>query len=93
MSAMPAEPDPGPLDPVRILHSLPQPEHSAFLTAYRQAVTAAADPEGFSALLRLLRLWAMRAVAVAAPGYADARAAARGPVTGGLPLDSAIRGG
>jgi hypothetical protein len=89
---MPAEPDPGPLDPVRILRSLPQPERSTFLTAYRQAVSAAADPEGFSELLRLLRLWAMRAVAVAAPGYAEARAAARGPVAGGMPLDGAIPG-
>lgn len=90
---MPAEPAPGPLDPVQILHSLPQSEHGAFLAAYRQAVGAAADPEGFSALLRLLRLWAMRAVAVAAPGYDSARAAARGPVAGGMPLDSVTRGG
>jgi DnaJ-domain-containing protein 1 len=90
---MPAEPHPGPLDPVRILHSLPQAERDTFLAAYRQAVTEAADPDGFSGLLRLLRLWAMRTVAVASPGYAEARAAARGPVTGGMPLDSATCGG
>lgn len=92
VTAMPAEPAPGPLDPVRILRSLPQPEHDTFLAAYQQAVTDAADPAGFSALLRLLRLWALRAVAVAAPGYAEARTAARGPVAGGMPLGSATRG-
>jgi uncharacterized protein DUF6247 len=86
---MPAEPGRGPLDPVRILQSLPQQERDAFLDAYRQAVAAAEDPEGFSELLRLLRLWAKRAVAVAAPGYAAARAAARAPVAGGMPLDGA----
>jgi hypothetical protein len=86
---MPAEPDRGRLDPVRILHSLPQQEQDAFLTAYRRAVTAAEDPEGFSELLRLLRLWAKRAVAIAAPGYTEARAAARGPLNGGILLDSA----
>lgn len=90
---MPAEPDRGRLDPVRILHSLPQQERDAFLTAYRQAVTAAEDPEGFSGLLRLLRLWAKRAVAVAAPGYTEARATARGPLAGGMPLDTASSGG
>lgn len=93
MSAMPAEPDPGPLDPVRILRSLPQAERDTFLAAYRRAVSAADDPDGFSGLLRLLRLWSMRAVAVTAPGYAEARTAARGPLTGGMPLDSVARGG
>jgi hypothetical protein len=85
---MPAEPDRGLLDPVRILHSLPGQEQGAFLAAYRQAVAAAADPEGFSELLRLLRLWSKRAVAIAAPDYTEARIAARGPVVGGILLSS-----
>ena len=61
---MPAESETGRLDPVRILRSLPQPEQGAFLDAYRQAVTAAQDPEGFVGLMRLLRMWSLRAAAV-----------------------------
>lgn len=56
MSAMPAGPAPSPLDPVRILAALPEDDREPFLAAYREALTAAADPEGFSDLLRLLRL-------------------------------------
>ena len=93
MSALPTEPQRGPLDPVRILHALPEQEQDAFLSAYRLAVAAAADPEGFSELLRLLRLWAKRALAVADSGYAEARAAARGPLAGGKSLDSVTSGG
>jgi hypothetical protein len=91
---MPADPAPSPLDPVRILHSLPEHEHGAFLAAYRQAVTAAAadpDPEGFGELLRVLRLWSGHALLAAQPGYAEAREAARRPASGVLLLDDVVR--
>jgi hypothetical protein len=88
---MPAEPAPGPLDPVRILHSLPQSDRDPFLTAYRQALANAADPEGFGELLRLLRLWSGHALMAAQPGYQEAREAARRPVSGGMLLDDVVR--
>ena len=92
VSAMPAEPAPSPLDPVQILHSLPEHERGAFVAAYRQALGAAADPEGFGELLRLLRLWSGHALLAAQPGYDEARQAARRPVSGGMLLDDIVRG-
>ena len=62
-----------------------------FLDAYREAVAGAADPEGFSALLRLLRLWSGHALLASQPGYAEAREAARRPVPGGMLLDDVVR--
>jgi hypothetical protein len=92
MSAMPAEPTPSPLDPVQILAALPPgEERDAFRAAYRQAVAAAQEPQGFAALLRLLRLWSMRAAVVREPWYAEAREHARGPVDGGMLLDDFLR--
>jgi hypothetical protein len=85
MSALPADPPPSPLDPVRILAVLPESERDDFLAAYRQALAAAADPAGFSAPLRLLRLWSMRAVVVNEPWYAKA------PLEGGMFLDDLQR--
>jgi hypothetical protein len=91
MSAAPAEPPPSPLDPVQILRALPESDRDDFLAAYREAHARAADPAGFAALLRLLRLWSMHAVAAAQPGYADAREAAMGPVSGGMFLEDLLR--
>jgi hypothetical protein len=88
---MPAEPAPSPLDPVQILHSLPEHEHGAFLDAYRQAVAAAADPEGFSELLRMLRLWWGHSLMAARPGYQEAQEAVLRPVAGGMLLDDIAR--
>jgi hypothetical protein len=79
------------LDPVRILHALPESERGAFLDAYREAHAGAADPAGFAALWRLLRLWSMHAVVAAEPGYAEAREAAGGPVSGGMLLEDLLR--
>lgn len=90
MSAMPAEPDRGRLDPVRILNALPESERGAFLAAYHQAVTAAADPERFAGLLRL---WSMRAAVVSEPWYAKAREHARGPSTAGCPSKTSSAAG
>lgn len=76
VSAMPADTPPSPLDPVRILADLPESDRELFLAAYRQALADAADPEGFSELLRMLRLWWGHSLMAAQPGYAEAREAA-----------------
>jgi hypothetical protein len=91
VSALPAEPPPSPLDPVRILDSLPESDRDAFLAAYREAHAAAADPEGFSALLRILRLWRGHALMAARPGYREAREAALAGTGRWVPLDEAVR--
>ncbi len=92
VSAMPAGPAPSPLDPVRILAALPEDDREPFLAAYREALTAAADPEGFSDLLRLLRLWWGHSIMAAQPGYQEAREAARQPYAGGgMMLDDLVR--
>lgn len=87
MSARPADPSPSPLDPVRILAELPEGDREDFRAAYREAVAGAADPEGFAGLMRILRLWSMRAPVMSEPWYAEAREHARGPVDGGMLLD------
>jgi hypothetical protein len=85
----PAEPDP--LDPGRILRALPDAEQEMFLAGYRQELEVARDPGGWGELRRFLRLWAFRAIAMAQPGYFEARAAARsGTSCGGLPMDDAM---
>jgi hypothetical protein len=90
--ALPAEPPYGdPLDPERILRVLPEIEQATFLVQYRRAVDAARDPAGWKDLWRFLRLWAMRAVAVADPGYYEARDSARAGTGAGMLLDDAIR--
>jgi hypothetical protein len=92
MSAMPADPPPSPLDPVRILADLPESDRDYFLTVYQEVVTAAVDPEGFSALLRVLRLWWGHSIMAARPGYQEAREAARQPYAGGgMMLDDLVR--
>lgn len=91
MSAMAAEPPSSPLDPVRILSSLPEADREDFLAAYRQALSDAADPEGFSDLLHLLRLWWGHSLMAAEPGYAEAREQANGPLDGGMFLDDLLR--
>ena len=70
MAALPADPSlqEDPLDPERILRSLPERERETFLAEYRRAVEKARDPARWSELRRFLRLWAWRAVAVAEPG-------------------------
>lgn len=70
MAALPADPSQqeDPLDPERILRSLPERERETFLAEYQRAVEEARDPACWSELRRFLRLWAWRAVAVAEPG-------------------------
>lgn len=91
MSAMAAEPPLSPLNPVRILESLPPSQHADFLALYREAVAGAAVPEGFAALLRMLRLWSMRAAVVGEPWYAEALEQANGPLEGGMFLNDLLR--
>ena len=92
MTALPADPEhEGSLDPERILRVLPEGERETFLTEYRHAVGEAHDPAAWKDLQRFLRLWALRAIAVAQPGYYQARAAARAGTGGGMLLEDAIR--
>jgi hypothetical protein len=53
-------------------------------------VDGAHDPAGWKHLRRFLRLWAMRAAAVAQPGYYEARDLARAGTGGGMLLDDAL---
>jgi hypothetical protein len=61
-----------PPDPERILRSLPDRERGTFLAEYRLALDDARDPAGWPELLRFLRLWSFRAIAVNQPGYCEA---------------------
>jgi len=93
VTALPIDPPPDedPLDPERILQALPEQERQTFLPQYQRAVDGARDPAGWKHLRRLLRLWAMRAIAVAQPGYYEARDLARDGKGGGMPLEDALR--
>jgi Family of unknown function (DUF6247) len=92
VTALPAElPLEDPPDPERILRALPETERATFLAQYSRAVDAAREPAGWKDLRRFLRLWAMRAIAVAEPGYYEARDAARAGTGVGMLLDDAIR--
>lgn len=77
MTAQPG-PVPDPDDPAEILRVLPAEHHDQFLVEYTAAVENARRPEQYRELQQLLRLWRLRAVAYADPGYADRMAAARG---------------
>lgn len=92
VTALPAEPpDEDPLDPERILRVLPESERETFLVQYRGVVDAARDPAGWKDLRRFLRLWAMRAIAVAEPGYYEARDGAQAGTGAGMLLDEAVQ--
>ncbi len=90
VSAQPGERE-DPLDPPRILDQLPADERGFFLDQYQEAVENARDPAGWKQLRRVLRLWRFHADAVGDPGYREAPDAARGPVSGGMPLEDAVR--
>jgi hypothetical protein len=94
VTALPVGPpsaEPDPLDPDRILRALPAYEREAFLAGYRRELDSARDPAGWQELRRFLRLWAFRAIAMAQPGYYEARESARaGDGAGGMLLDDAI---
>jgi hypothetical protein len=89
VSAQPAERE-DPPDPQRILDQLPADERGFFLDQYREAVENARDPAGWKQLRRVLRLWRFHADAFGDPGYREALDAARGPVSGGMPLEDAV---
>ena len=93
MTALPIDPPPreDPLDPERILRALPERERETFLAQYQRAVDTEHDPAGWKHLRRFLRLWAIRAIPVAQPGYCEARDLARGGTGGGMPLEDALR--
>ena len=92
MAALPTDPEHEDLlSPERILRALPERERETFLAEYRHALDEARDPAGWPDLQRFLRLWAMRAIAVAQPGYYEAREAARTGTGGGMLLEDAIR--
>ena len=90
---MPVEPPQhqDPLDPERILRALPDRERETFLAEYQRAMDEARDPAGWPELRRFLRLWALRAIAVAEPGYYEARERARAGTGGGMLLEDALR--
>ncbi len=90
MTAQPAERE-DPLDPQRILDERPEGERGFFLSQYREAVEGARDPAGWTQLRRVLRLWRYHAEATKDPGYWQALDAARGPVSGGMLLEEAVR--
>jgi hypothetical protein len=90
VSAQPAERE-DPLDPQRILDQLPGDERGFFLDQYREALENACDPGGWKQPRRVLRLWRFHADAVEEPGYREALDAARGPVSGGMTLEDAVR--
>src|SRR5882757_852203 len=90
VSAQPAERE-DPLDPQRILDQLPADERGFFLDQYRDAVENARDPAGWKQLRRGLRLWRFHADSVGDPGYREAQDTARGPVSGGMLLQDAVR--
>jgi hypothetical protein len=89
LSAEPPHEDP--LDPERIIRVLSEGERATFLAQYRRAVDAARDPAGWKDLRRFLRLWAMRAIAVAEPGYYEARDNARAGTGAGMLLGDAVQ--
>jgi hypothetical protein len=90
MSAQPiAEHDPD--DPVEILRVLPEGYHAQFLAEYEAAARNAQRVEGYRALHDLLRLWRLRAVTYADPGYAHARADVRsGGLEGSVPIEDIV---
>jgi hypothetical protein len=93
VTALPVEPPQhqDPLDPERILRALPDRERETFLAEYQRAMDEARDPAGWPELRRFLRLWALRAIAVAEPGYYEARERARAGTGGGMLLEDALR--
>jgi hypothetical protein len=70
---------------------LPADERGFFLDQYREALENARDPGGWKQLRRVLRLWRFHADAVEDPSYREALDAARGPVSGGMTLEDAVR--
>jgi hypothetical protein len=72
-----------PDDPVEILRVLPGRFHGQFLAEYDATVAVARRPEQYRELHRLLRLWRLRAVAYADPGFAGRLAAVQDAVAAG----------
>ena len=83
-----------PDDPVEILRILPDRFHEQFLAEYDAAVTGARRPEHYRELHHLLRLWRLRAVTYADPGFATRLAAVQDAVrTGrreGTPIEEVV---
>ena len=83
-----------PDDPVEILRILPDRFHEQFLAEYDAAVTGARRPEHYRELHQLLRLWRLRAVTYADPGFATRLAAVQDAVrTGrreGTPIEEVV---
>jgi Family of unknown function (DUF6247) len=73
------------------LHQLPADERGFFLEQYREAVESARDPAGLKQLRRALRLWRFSCRRRRDPGYREALEGARGPVSGGMTLEDAVR--
>jgi hypothetical protein len=67
MTAQPIEP--GPLDPEDILRRLPHEERDRFVRDYRSALDAAHELWRYRQLQEVLRLWHLRAVALAQPDF------------------------
>jgi hypothetical protein len=80
-------------DPTEILRILPARYHAQFRAEYATVVEQARVPEGYRALVELLRLWRLRAAAYSDPGYEKRLAAARaGSQPDEVPAEQLIAG-
>jgi len=80
-----------PLAPQHTLEQLTADERGSFLQQYQEAVEHACDPAGRKELRRVLQLWRFHADAAGDAGYREALGADRGPVSGGMALEEAVR--
>ena len=85
-------PEYDPDDPVEIMRVLPNRSHEQFLAEYDAAVTGARRPEHYRELHQLLRLWRLRAVTYADPGFATRRAATAQPTARSAAMAGATSG-
>ncbi|MFC0862270.1 DUF6247 family protein [Sphaerimonospora cavernae] len=91
MKAQPVEPTPW-HDPDDILRRLPDKYRPTFLAEYREAMVAAAhETWRFKHLEEVLKIWHLRAIAYAKPGFERARAEAKHGINC-APADDVIPG-
>lgn len=89
VTAQPAD-DYDPDDPVEILRVLPARFHQQFLAEYEAAVAGARRPEQYRQLHHVLRLWRLRAVAYADPGYEARLESARAGSDDWTPVEEVV---
>jgi hypothetical protein len=92
MAALPTDPEHWDLlSPERMLRALPERERETFWRSTGSRLMKHATRLAGRSCNGFLRLWAFRAIAVAQPGYYEAREAARNGTGGGMLLEDAIR--